>query len=33
MKGFAGFPEFVSIAKNLGDEMRVRFLKAASNFG
>lgn len=31
MKGFAGLPEFVSIAKNLGDEMR--FLKAASNFG
>lgn len=33
MQGFADFPEFVSIAKNLQDEMRVRFLKAANNFG
>lgn len=32
MWGFVVFPEFVSIAKNLQDEMRVRFLKAADNF-
>lgn len=30
---FEGFPEPVSIAKNLGDEIRMRFLKAASHFG